>query len=216
MKFPNLHIIWTEGKDLAPPDLLSRTIDEEHFTKTRDITVEIPENIKFFSAKTHFANNLECKYSICNNTNDETSAKTHYPVLANIHNNPFEINIDKNEYHPISIKKYNTETKTNLIPKYKPKMKNWQSPTVEKDDLIIEKIQKEPYTTHHDDDYLRLINNINIKTKQQPNYENTKISDIFYDEKTKVTEELIRETQILDPVLHKVKMWKNITINHST
>ena len=83
-----------------------------------------------------------------------------------------------------------------------------QSPIVEKDDLIIEKNQKGPYTTHHDDDYLRLINNINIKTKQQPNYENTKISDIFYDEKTNVPEELIRETQILDPVLHKVKMWK--------
>ena len=51
MKFPNLHIIWTEGKNLALPDLLSRTIDEENFTKTRDITVEIPENIKNFSRK---------------------------------------------------------------------------------------------------------------------------------------------------------------------
>ena len=39
MKFPNLHIIWTEGKNPALPDLLSRTIDEEHFTKTADITV---------------------------------------------------------------------------------------------------------------------------------------------------------------------------------
>ena len=85
MKFPNLHIIWTEGKNLALPDLLSRTIDEEHFTKTRDITVEIPENIKFFFAKTPFANNLECKYSICNNTNNENTDRTHYPILANIH-----------------------------------------------------------------------------------------------------------------------------------
>ena len=85
MKFPNLHIIWTEGKNLALPDLLSRTFDEEHFTKTRDITVEILENIKLFFAKTPFANNLECQYSICNNTNDEKSEKTPYPVLANIH-----------------------------------------------------------------------------------------------------------------------------------
>ena len=157
MKFPNLHIIWTEGKNLALPDLLSRTIDEEHFAKTRDITVEIPENIKFLFAKTPFANNLECKYSICNNTDEDNKEKTHYPVLANIHNNYFEINIDKNEYHPISYEKYNKETKTNLIPKYKPKTKNWQSPIVEKDDLIIEKNQKGPYTVHHDDDYLRLI-----------------------------------------------------------
>ena len=61
MKFPNSHIIWTEGKNLALPDFLSRTIDEEHFTKTRDITVEKPENIKCFLAETPFTNNLECK-----------------------------------------------------------------------------------------------------------------------------------------------------------
>ena len=99
-----------------------------------------------------------------------------------------------------------------MIPKYKPKIKNWQSSTVEKDDLIIEKNQKGPYTIHHDDDYLRLIKNITMQQKQ--NYENAKISDIFYDEKTKVTKKLIKETQILDPVLHKVKMGKNITVNH--
>ena len=91
-----------------------------------------------------------------------------------------------------------------MIPQYKPKIKNWQSPTIEKYDLIIEKNQKEHYTVHHDDDYLRLINNITIQQKQ--NYENTKISDVFYDEKTKITEKLIKETQILDPVLHKMKM----------
>ena len=119
MKFPNLHIIWTEEKNLALPDLLSRTLDEERFTKTRDITAEIPKNIIFFLAISPFTNNLECKYSISNNTNDENTEITHYPVLANIHNNYFELNIDKNEYHPISYEKYNTETKTNVIPKTK-------------------------------------------------------------------------------------------------
>ena len=39
MKFSNLHIILTEGKNLTLPDLLSRIINEEQFTKTRDITV---------------------------------------------------------------------------------------------------------------------------------------------------------------------------------
>ena len=84
-KFPNLHIIWTEGKNLALPDLpdlLSRTIDEEHFTKTRDITVEIPENIKLFFAKSPFANKLECKYSICNNTKDENTEKNTIPSIG--------------------------------------------------------------------------------------------------------------------------------------
>ena len=53
-----------------------------------------------------------------------------------------------------------------INPKYKPKTKNWQSPIVEKDDLIIERNQKGPYTVHHDDDYLRLINNIKTQEKQ--------------------------------------------------
>ena len=42
--------------------------------------------------------------------------------------------------------------------------------------------KNQSYTAHHDDDYLRLIKI--IKT-QKPEYENVKISDIFYDEKNK-------------------------------
>ena len=88
MKVPNLHIIWTEGKNLALPDLLNRTILEEQFTKTWDITVEIPEIIKFVFAKKPFGNNIECQYSICyiNNNNTERTDQTLYPLLANIHN----------------------------------------------------------------------------------------------------------------------------------
>ena len=81
MKFPNLHIIWTEGKNLASPDLLSRTINKEKFTKTRDITVEIPEKNIFYFAKTPFGNNIECQYSICYNNNVEKTYQTHYPLL---------------------------------------------------------------------------------------------------------------------------------------
>ena len=204
MKFPNLHIIWTEGKNLALPDLLSRTINEEQFTKTRDITVEIPENIEFYFAKTPFGNNIECQYSICYN-NVEKTDQTHYPFLTNIHNNFFEIDIDKNEYQPISYEKFKNETKTNLIPKYKPKIKNWNSPIIEKDDLIISKKQNGPYIKHHDDDYLRLLNNVQASKQQS---DNVKITDIFYDENTKITNSLLKKTQILDPVLQKVKIWK--------
>ena len=35
-------------KNVALPGLLSGTINEEHFTKTRDMTIENPENINFF------------------------------------------------------------------------------------------------------------------------------------------------------------------------
>ena len=70
----------------------------------------------------------------------------------------------------------------------------------------MRKTKEEPYNNHYDDDYLRLINS--IKVQQKPNYEHVKIADIFSDEKTKIKEELIKETQIFDSILHIVKMWK--------
>ena len=42
MKFPNLHIVWTAGKNLALPDTLSRNTPPELLT--RKTTVEIPKN----------------------------------------------------------------------------------------------------------------------------------------------------------------------------
>ena len=48
MKFPNLHIVWTAGKNLALPDTLSRNTPPELLT--RKTTVEIPQ--------------LECKYAV--------------------------------------------------------------------------------------------------------------------------------------------------------
>ena len=85
IKFPNLHIIWTEGKNSALPDLLSRTINEEQFTKTRDFTVKIPENIKFYFAKTPFGNNIECQYSICyKNVEKQIKHTTLYYLISSI------------------------------------------------------------------------------------------------------------------------------------
>ena len=80
MKIPNKHVTWTEVKNLALSNFLSRTIDEEHFTKTRDITVEIPENIKFFFAKTPFANNLDANtaYVTIQTTKSQKKHATQY------------------------------------------------------------------------------------------------------------------------------------------
>ena len=49
MKFPNLHIIWTAGKNLALPETLSKNTPPELLTQKT--TAEIPKNIKFYLAK---------------------------------------------------------------------------------------------------------------------------------------------------------------------
>ena len=48
MKFPNLHIFWTEGKNLSLPDLLSHSLTTTTQDEHRLRTVEIPESIKLF------------------------------------------------------------------------------------------------------------------------------------------------------------------------
>ena len=61
MKFPNLHFVWTAGKNLALPDSLGR--NTPHELLTRKTTVEIPQNFKFFPAKDETSPRLE--YKIC-------------------------------------------------------------------------------------------------------------------------------------------------------
>ena len=62
IKFPNLHIVWTAGKNLALPDTLSRNTPPELLT--RKTTVEIPKNIKFYLAKDETSHRLEGKYAV--------------------------------------------------------------------------------------------------------------------------------------------------------
>ena len=62
MKVPNLHIVWTAGKNLALPDTLSRKTPPDLLT--RKTTVEIPQNIKFYLAKNETSPRLECKYAV--------------------------------------------------------------------------------------------------------------------------------------------------------
>ena len=64
MKIPNLHIVWTVGKNLALPDTLSKTTPLELLT--RKTTVEKPQNIKFYLAKDETSPRLECKYAVKN------------------------------------------------------------------------------------------------------------------------------------------------------
>ena len=49
MKFPNLQIVWTAGKNRTLPENLSRNTPSELLT--RKTTVEIPQNVKFYLAK---------------------------------------------------------------------------------------------------------------------------------------------------------------------
>ena len=63
MKFPNLHIVWTAGKNLALPDTLSRNTPPELLTR-KNKQFEIPKNIKLYLAENETSPRLECKYAV--------------------------------------------------------------------------------------------------------------------------------------------------------
>ena len=63
MIFPNLHIVWTAGKNLAlSRNTLSRNTPAELLT--RKTTVETSQNIEFFPAKDETSPRLECEYAV--------------------------------------------------------------------------------------------------------------------------------------------------------
>ena len=92
MKFPNFHIVWTAGKNLALPDTLSRNTPPELLN--RKTTVEIPKNIKFYLAKDETSPRLECKYAV--KTDIEQSQKNklqHFPLYLDCQDNHYEVDL---------------------------------------------------------------------------------------------------------------------------
>ena len=80
MKFPNLHIVWTAGKNLALPDTLSRNTPPELLT--RKTTVEIPQNNKFCLGKNETSPRLECKYAVKTDIDQSKNKQfTTFPTL---------------------------------------------------------------------------------------------------------------------------------------
>ena len=80
MKFLNLRIVWTAGKNHALPDTLSGNTPPELLT--RKTTVEVPQNIKFYLTKNETSPRLECKYVVKTDI-DQSQKKqfTTFPTL---------------------------------------------------------------------------------------------------------------------------------------
>ena len=91
-KFPNLHIAWTAGTNLALPDFLSRNTPPELLT--RKTTVEIPQNIKFYHAKDDTSPRLECKYAVKTDIDQsQINNLQHFPLYLEGQNNHFEVDL---------------------------------------------------------------------------------------------------------------------------
>ena len=92
MKFPNLHIVWTAGKNLALPDTLSSNTPPE--LPTRKTIVEIPQNIKLYLAKNDASPGLECKYAVkIDIDQSQINNLQHFPLYLDCQNNHYEVDL---------------------------------------------------------------------------------------------------------------------------
>ena len=115
MKFPNLHIVWTEGKNLSLPDLLSRSLTTTTQDEHRLRTVEIPESIKFFMTHNLNTQPIQCNYAVSKeyiNTVSEnvSTEQIHFPIYLQTKNNYFEVQFDNDLYLPVSYHEFCTKS----------------------------------------------------------------------------------------------------------
>ena len=76
-QFTNLQIVWTPGKYLAIPDLLSRNVSLKDLNGHQLLHKEIPKDIKFFSQSGH-----EVQYLIDHNSPAESANDDFYPIIC--------------------------------------------------------------------------------------------------------------------------------------
>ena len=101
MKFANLHIVWTAGKNLALPNTLSRNTPPE--LHTRKTTVEIPKNFKFYLAKDETSPRLERKYAVKTDIDQsQINNLQHFSLYLDCQNNHYEVDLlGKSTFKPI-------------------------------------------------------------------------------------------------------------------
>ena len=92
MKFINLNIVRTAGKNLALPDTLSQITPPELLT--RKTTIEIPQNINFYLAKDETSPRLECKYAVKTDIDQpQINNLQHFPLYLDCQNNHYEVDL---------------------------------------------------------------------------------------------------------------------------
>ena len=117
MKFPNLHIVWTEGKNLLFPDLLSRSLTTTTQDEHRLHTVEISNSVKFFMTHNQQLQPIQCHYAVSKEyintvTADTAVETTHFPIYLQIKENNFQLQLENNLYLPVSYHEYKTNAQT--------------------------------------------------------------------------------------------------------
>ena len=208
MKFPNLHIVWTAGKNLALPDTLSRNTPPELLT--RKTTVEIPKNIKTYLTKDKTSPRLECKYAV-KTIIDQSQINNlqHFPLYLDCQKNHYEVDLlGTSTFKPIPHSQWIKNNSQQKKVKQQSHKKDL-FPLIEKENLNDKIILSGPRTK----DTKYTINQVfNLYDPLDTiSLSKVEIDNIFLPPTEKITLELLKEYQNLDPVIRQLKSWNKYT-----
>ena len=114
MKFPNLHIVWTEGKNLSLPDLLSRSLTTTTQDEHRLRTVEIHNSIQFFMTHNQNIQPIQRHYAVSKEYINSVSRDLHvespyFPIYLQIKDDYFKVQLENDLYLPVSYYEFQTK-----------------------------------------------------------------------------------------------------------
>ena len=204
MKFPNLHIVWTAGKNLALPDTLSRNTPPELLT--RKTTVEIPKNIKFYLAENETSPRLECKYAVKTDIEQsQINNLQHFPLYLDCQNNHYEVDLlGTSTFKPIPYSQWIKNNTQQKRTKQHPHKKD-NFPLIEKEDLT-DKINLSGPQTNDSKYTINQVFDLHDPLDTIP-LSKLEIENIFLPPTETITIPTLKQYQNLDPVIRQLKSW---------
>ena len=204
MKFPNLHIVWTAGKNLALPDTLSRNTPPELLT--RKTTVEIPKNIKFYLAENETSPRLECKYAVKTDIEQsQINNLQHFPLYLDCQNNHYEVDLlGTSTFKPIPYSQWiKNNTQQKRTKQHPPKKDHF--PLIEKEDLT-DKINLSGPQTNDSKYTINQVFDLHDPLDTIP-LSKFEIENIFLPPTETITISTLKQYQNLDPIIRQLKSW---------
>ena len=191
-------------KNLALPDTLSGNTPPELLTQKT--TVEVPQNIRFFLAKDEISPRLHYKYAVKTDVEQsKINNLQHFPLYLDCQNNHYEVDLLRTStFKPISYSswiKNNTEQK----PVKQKLYKKDTFPLLEKENVTDNVNLSGPPNT--DSKYtINQVFNLHDPLDTIP-LSKLEIEKIFLPTTEKITLEIFKKYQNLDPVIRQLNSW---------
>ena len=200
---PN-HRVYRFQLILALSDTLSRNTPPELLT--RKTTVEIPKNIKFYLAKDKTSPRLECKYAVKTDIDQsQINILQHFPFYLDCQNNHYEVDLrGTSTFKPIPYSQWiknNTQQKRIINHSHKKDF----FPLIEKENLT-DKINLSGPQPNDSKYTINQVFDLHAPFDTIP-LSKLEIENIFLPPTDKITLELLKQYQNLDPVIRQLKSW---------